>query len=295
MRKSKQMTKRIYDINGKYMPSDQACISVNDIGLLRAYAVFDFLRTHRGAPLFIDDHIRRFFRSAEIIGIEHNFSFDEVKTRILKLIDINHLDESGIRLLLTGGMTEDGFTPSIGNLYLLWTELTPPPNEGFEEGIKLITHPMKRLIPEAKTTEYISIINLRHKLKEQNAADILYVDHEVGITESSRSNFFMVTKDDQIITPNEKVLAGVTRKYIMEVAEEKGIPVIKRQIHSEELHEAKEAFLSSTTKILMPVTQVDHVNIGNKRAGDVSKLIYRAFEERIEKYMDSLILPNKFQ
>jgi branched-subunit amino acid aminotransferase/4-amino-4-deoxychorismate lyase len=172
--------------------------------------------------------------------------------------------EDGIRMVLSGGVSENHFSPATGKLFMFAESLMFPSEEKYQNGIKLLTLEHVRAIADIKTTNYTLPVWHSVNWKRLGAEDVLY--HWNGlVSESSRSNFFMV-KDGTIHTPDQHILHGITRKHLIEVADE----VVIRPVSLEEVWEADEAFISSTTKVLLPVTQLDDRKIGNGKSGKIT-------------------------
>jgi branched-chain amino acid aminotransferase len=148
-----------------------------------------------------------------------------------------------------------------------------PSEEKYQNGIKLLTVEHVRAIADIKTTNYTLPVWHSVNWKKLGAEDVLY--HWNGqVSESSRSNFFLV-KDGVIHTPDQHILHGVTRKHLIQVAEQ----VVIRPIRLEEVWEADEAFISSTTKVLLPVTQLDDQKIGSGKAGKITLDLLEKFRK----------------
>ena len=178
----------------------------------------------------------------------------------MALIQANGHSEGGIRLVLTGGYAEDGYTPVKPNMMILQYPYPTYAQEKFEKGLSLMTFQHQRELPEIKTINYITGIWLLDKIKAANADDVLYHDGTY-VRESVRSNFFLVSKEGTLITPSKKILPGITRKQILEVVD--GIiEVEEREVMVTELQTAQEAFLTSSTKGAMPVVQIDGITVG---------------------------------
>jgi len=129
-------------INGELFPAETATIGINDLALLRGYGVFDFFAVHRGRPLFLEDHLQRFQRSADLYGLEAPASKEEIRELVFRLIRASDMQEGGISLILTGGYAENGFHADTPPNFLL---LSRPPVPRFTDRkradtpIKLIT------------------------------------------------------------------------------------------------------------------------------------------------------------
>ncbi|WP_026945543.1 aminotransferase class IV [Algoriphagus marincola] len=259
--------------DGQFVPTKDATLHASDLGLIRGYGIFDFFRTVNYQPLFLEDYLDRFIRSAEKTFIPLPYSRSELKEIVTELIQKNDLKAGGIRMVLSGGMSENHFSPGKGKLFLFAEELIFPAKEKYEKGIKLLTLEHVRPIASIKTTNYALAVWHSHIWKEQGAEDVLY--HQNGyVSESSRSNFFIV-KNNEIITPSEHILLGITRKNILKLAD---IPVHIRPLTLKETLEADEAFITSTTKILLPVTQIDEQPIGTGKPGPISLDLLKRFK-----------------
>ena len=249
---------------GKFLEVEQSGFNLNDLGIQRGYGIFDFLRTSEKKALFIDDHLDRFFYSSEKMRLPIGYTREELKSIVYALMDNNQLPFSGIRILLTGGASLDGYTITSPRIAVIQQAMDKLPDELSSKGIHLITRAFQRQLSDVKTTDYLMAIWLQPWMREQNGDDLLYYN-ENSITECPRSNIFMVTKDDVLVTPNEGMLKGITRKNIIKIAGSIGLSLEERDIQLEELHQAKEVFISSSTKRLVPVAMID-----NKHQYDVS-------------------------
>ena len=273
-------------INGKITLAKNANINVMDLGLLRGFGIFDFLQNINGIPLFIDDYLDRFENSARLMDLEFPEKNRSILIQnILKLIKKNNFRHSGLRLILTGGYSEDAFSPTLPNFIIVEQEIKQNSDyQGFINGEKLILHEYTREIPKIKTTNYIVPILLQKKWKNEGAIDVLY--HENGfVTESSRSNFFIINENDEILTPDENVLHGITRKKIIEIIKQKSLKLSIRNITLEETLNAKEAFITSSTKGILPIVQLDKYKINDGKVGQLTKELMQDFIEMQNNYI----------
>lgn len=242
-------------LNDNFVAEKNTKLHFSDLAFQRGYGIFDFFRLAGHQPLFLHDHLTRFFASAAGMHLTVPLPAEALETAIFDLIKRNDLPNTGIRLSLTGGYSEDGFNPTNANLVLSQHPFSPPTTTQVQKGIRLFTYPYQRQLPHIKSIDYLMAVWLQPQRSKAGADDILY--HQNGsITESPRSNFFLVTSDERIITPANNVLAGITRKKLLQLAG-KHFAVEERDITMKELANAKEAFLTSTTKQILPVAQVD--------------------------------------
>jgi branched-chain amino acid aminotransferase len=258
--------------DGKIIPTELAKIHASDIGLIRGYGIFDFFRTVNYKPLFLEDYLDRFISSAAKTYIPLIYTREELRQIIHELIQKNDLQAGGLRMVLSGGVSENHFSPAEGKLFIFAESLMFPTSQKYEEGIKLLTLEHVRAVAEIKMTNYAFPVWHSMQWKEAGAEDVLY--HLDGqVSESSRSNFFIV-KNGVISTPDKHVLNGITRKQILKIVGNVQI----RPVSLEEAFDADEAFITSTTKILLPVTKLDDHRIGTGKPGPVAFDILERFK-----------------
>jgi branched-chain amino acid aminotransferase len=244
--------------NGHFMPIEQAGLPMNDLGVQRGYGIFDFLRISNHIPLYIDDHLSRFFASADEMRLPLLYTKEEIKSIILHLIKVNQLPHAGIRMMLTGGVSTDGYTIESPNLAILLQSISAPVDEILMPGLRLISYPHQRQLPHIKTTDYLMAIWLYPMMKNREADDILYQQNGI-VSECPRSNFFIVLPNQIIVTPLKNILHGITRKQVLQIARDNGFVVEERELSLAEIRIAKEAFITSSTKRIIPIAAVDDI------------------------------------
>ncbi len=260
-------------VNGTFVEQQHAVVPVSDLGLQRGYGVFDFLRVKGPQPLFLDAHINRLYRSLELMRLQLSYSKETLKDIIETLISKNQLDHSGIRITVTGGASPDGYTPVEPHIIIVQQPIAAPPVELARGEYKLVTHAYRRQMPEVKSTDYLTAIWLQPWIKEQGAQDVLY-HWDGNVTECPRANFFIVTQNNTLVTPGTGMLKGITRANILSVAKDL-MAVEERTVTLEDILTAKEAFISSSTKRIIPVTAVDDMVLGNYTKDSVA---FRLFD-----------------
>jgi len=242
-------------INKQFLPIETAGVSVTDLLVQRGYGIFDYLRVADNKPLFLEDHLARFYNSANMMRLQVKETKEEVLNIVHELIKLNQLSYSGIRLIISGGDSADGYTIQEPSLLIIQQPLATPPDTLNLHGIRLASFDYQRQLPRVKTTDYLMAIHLQPWMKEQGADDILYYSNGI-VRECPRSNFFMI-KNGTLITAVDKMLLGITRKNIIKIATENNIPVEERDFTVEEVKTADEAFITSSTKRVTSVRQID--------------------------------------
>lgn len=265
-----------YYVNEQLVPAKEASLKVNDLAILRGFGIFDFFLVWDHVPLFIEDYLDRFYRSAELIHLEVPATRAALKARIHELIRMHGQSHAGIRLVMTGGYASDSYTPVQANLLVMHHDYKPFPESAYTDGIKLMTFEYQRDLPEVKTTNYAMGIRLIPQLKAAGATEPLY--HSNGtIKEAVRSNFFIVQEDNTIVTADEEILFGITRKHLLAAAAPE-FKIEKRLIKLEELWTAKEAFLTGSNKGVIPITRIDDHVYGDGKPGQATLRIKDLFD-----------------
>jgi branched-chain amino acid aminotransferase len=254
------MTNLSIFINDSFVPAGQASLLVTDLSIQRGYGIFDFFMTLGGRPIFLDAHLDRFFRSAAALRLPVGRTREELTAIIAGLQQRNGIPDSGIRMTLTGGYSADGYTLSQPNLIITQKPLDIAVTPICNPSIRLVTYPHCRQMPDTKTIDYLMAIWLQPYIRQQGANDVLYQLNGV-VSECPRSNFFIVTADDAIVTPGRNILRGITRMKILEVAAAR-FRTEERDVTLEDIRMAKEAFIASTTNHIVPVSHVDGHPIG---------------------------------
>ncbi|MCX8212773.1 MAG: aminotransferase class IV [Lewinella sp.] len=264
-------------LNGQYLPKEKATLNVADLSILRGFGIFDYFRYADGNPRFIEDHLDRFFSSAKLLDLEMPVSREELRTTVHELIKRNGEEEGGIRFVLTGGYSPDGYTPTTPNLVAMAYPFKGPSAEQYERGMAIHLHHYERQLPKVKSIDYLEGIRIQPLLKAKGADYALYVDREYNVRESDRSNF-MIVREGILITPVESILHGITRLHLLRLARQLGISVDERAVSVNELKQADEAIICSSIKGAMAITTVDEVLIGNGKPGPVTRRIMEAWD-----------------
>lgn len=273
------------NLNGEFLPIERANLHVSDLSIQRGYGIFDFLRVKDLVPLYLEDYLNRFYESANTMGLQGMAARNDLKGIITELIARNKIEDAGIKIICTGGYSPDAYLPVKSNLLVSEHTLTLPSATQVETGVSAITYEYRRDIPEVKTINYIMGVWLQPRIREAQASDVLYY-REGLVSEFPRCNFFLVTSNGTIVTPDRFVLKGITRMRVLEVSR-RDFQVEERSVRVEEVYDASEAFMTSTTKGVLPVVKIDGHSIGTGVPGPTTralrKLLLRREEEEIAR------------
>jgi len=268
-------------INGEIKNINEGSIGLKDLALQRGYGVFDYARTFNRKLFHFEDHLERFRRSAKELRLDLNYTNAQITENAETLLKGSDLKNPALRLILTGGYIyspSGNFNP---NFIMIAEELPTYPEENYTHGVKLLTYEYQRELPHVKSINYLNDIRLDPLRREKNVFDILYY-FQNGITECPRNNFFVFI-NDVLITPKDFLLHGVTRKVVLEMAN-KYWKVEERKLELAELNSADEAFITSTTKSIMPVTVIDDKKIGNGTVGMKTQKLIKLFNDYVLQF-----------
>lgn len=269
-------------INGRYVPKEEAALNVADLAILRGFAIFDYFRYAEGNPRFLEDHLDRFYQSASLLDLKIPARRDELRSCVHELITRNGGGDGGIRFVLTGGYSPDGYTPSSPNLVAMAYPFQGPSAEQYERGVKVLLHQYERQFPQVKSIDYLEGVRIQPMLKAKGVDYALYTDRDGFVRESDRSNF-MIVRNGILITPAEDILHGITRLHLLKLAAQLGIPTEERPVSIKELISADEAIICSSTKGAMAITKVDDLPIADGKPGQITRRLMAAWEEYIRR------------
>jgi D-alanine transaminase/branched-chain amino acid aminotransferase len=265
--------------NGKTTLENEAKLGINDLSIVRGYGIFDYFKTIGNKPIFLEDNLDRFYNSAKLMDLPISYSREEIKNQINELIALNNIPESGIKLLLTGGYSADGYSIADPNFIITQHPLTR--NEKQEkEGIKLLLFNYHRSFGLVKSIDYVMGIQALKAAKAKGADDVVYFQNNL-ISECPRANFFLVTSEGKLLTPGHDVLLGITRKKIIEMVNG-DLEVEIRDVTLQDVIDAKEAFITSTTKNITPVTEIVEHKVFGPNAGPITK--------KLQNMLDKILL-----
>lgn len=274
-----------YYVDGQFVGASEAVIPVDDLAIMRGFGVFDLMRTLNGKPLFLRQHIQRLEDSARRIGIRLPWTQKELTGIVLDTLHRNAFKESNIRIVVTGGSSPDFITPQgKPRLLVLVTRAPSLPEAWYTGGVKIITFFSERSIPGAKSIDYVAATIALKQARDQGAIEAVYVDHTGHVLEGTTSNIFALI-NGTLITPGTRILSGITRKAVLDLAA-KILPVDIRDLNLGELTSANEVFITGTNKMIVPVVQVDRSSIGSGRPGQTTQTLMQALSEQIDDYYE---------
>ncbi len=274
-------------LDGKFVPAEEAAVSVYDHGLLYGDGVFDGIRAYNGRVFRLEEHVKRLYDSAKAIMLEIPMTEAEMAAAILETLRKNGLKDAYIRPLVTRGVGDLGLDPrkcAKPTVMIISQKWDAMYGDLYEVGLTAITVTVRRnspaaLPPNIKSLNYLNNILAKIEANVKGGNEAIFLDDAGNVSEGSGDNIFVV-KDGEISTPHTaNNLKGITRLAVIEVALAKGYEVKDAKIGLFDLYTADEIFVTGTAAEVAPVTKIDGRVISGGRPGPVTKDLIEGFKE----------------
>ena len=277
-------------VNGTIKPAHQAVIPVYDHGFLYGEGIYETLRTYNRAPFLFERHTRRLRGSADRLRLEVPFDDASLAGWIDETVGAaGELREAYIRVLLTRGigeLTYDVEATPAPSLVIIVKPLDEPPARIETDGITISLVPILRnhpgsVDPIIKSNNLLNNAIAMQEANRRGGEEGLMCNYRGELSECSQSNFFMV-RDRVVLTPpsGAGLLEGVTRAFLFELAGEEGLEMRFETLYPKDLDTADEAFITSTTRELSPVTRIDDRVLGNGKPGPITMQLWQAYRRK---------------
>ncbi|MFZ1219066.1 MAG: aminotransferase class IV [Chthoniobacterales bacterium] len=279
------------NVNGRITAEQEAVIPVFDHGFLYGEGIYETLRTYNGRLFLYDRHLRRLRNSARLIDLVLPFTGDELAARIQETIFSAKLDgaEAYVRVLVTRGVGELTYDPKATptpSWVIIVKPLSSPSAETYEKGVKVVlvdvvrNHPQS-VNPMIKSNNLMNSALAAQQALKRGGFEAVMRNYRGELTECTQSNLFIV-KDRAVLTPplESGLLPGITRELLFEIGREIGVEIREQVLRDGDLFAADEAFLTSTTRELLPIVTVDERPIAGGRPGPITLELLNAFRAR---------------
>ena len=287
-------------MNGKVLPISQAMIPVNDWGLVRSDITYDVVPVIDGAFFRFDEYLTRFLSSMEDLHLDPGMSKRDIKAALHQMVGKSSLRDSYVAMVCSRGKPKIAGSRNprdCENHFFAWcvpyVHIIKP--EIVEQGATAWIAQNAYRIPEnsvnplVKNYHWGDFTQGLFEAKDKNYETVILLDYDGNVTEGPGFNVFAV-KDKVLITPDRGVLAGVSRKTVLEMADHLGIKTCVRSLSVEELLEADEVFLSSSGGGVIPIIRVNETIFGNGASGPISVQLNETYWNwtTLEKYRDPI-------
>jgi len=279
-------------VEGDYVPIAEAKISILDTGFSRSDVTYDVVAVWNGAFFRLDDHVERFERNCAALRMQLPFDRTEIAAILTDLVRLSGLRSSYVDMICTRGAPRDGsrdprtyenrfFAYAVPFVWIL------PNANSTEDGMQAIIPRTVQRIPESsvdpmvKNFHWGDLTRGLYEAYDRGGLHPVLLDADGLVTEGAGYNVFALV-DGQLLTPAKGVLDGITRRTVLELAEREGIAAASVALTEEAFRRGTEMFATSTAGGVMPVTSLDGVQVGDGRAGPVTRRLRDLYWEAHE-------------
>jgi aminodeoxychorismate lyase len=272
-------------LNGQFVPEAEAVIPVNDRGFMYGDGLFETLRVVNGRPFRVAQHLERMTRGADFLKIKPPFAPKELQQFAEQLIEKNQMPEAILRVTLTRGPGERGYSPGAkGKPTVVMTLHAAPPADNPVQW-SLITSSFRVLAADPlssfKTLNKLTHVMARAEAAEKSADEALLINTNGEVAETASGNLFWIYHDTICTTPTGRgVLPGITRAVVLEICQTLGLPTNKRVIKPEALKNSEGIFITQSAWGIVPVATFDGEPVAPSPLVDQ---IFNAYRELLAK------------
>ncbi|WP_333843508.1 D-amino acid aminotransferase [Pelomicrobium sp.] len=270
-------------LNGQFMPLEEARIPVLDRGFIFGDGVYELIPVYSRHPFRLTEHLQRLDASLKEIRLPNPHTVDEWARLVREVIARNPWEDQSVYLQVTRGVAPRDHAFPVGadpTVFLMANPLSTPPQEQVEKGVVCVTAADNRWLRcNIKSISLLANVLLRQVAVDAGAVETILL-RDGFLTEGSASNVFVV-RGDTLLTPpkNHLILPGITYDVVLELAASGGIPSEVREVSEFELRSAQEVMLTSSTKEILAVVELDGRKVGSGRPGAVFQQLYRLYQE----------------
>ncbi|MEC7276395.1 MAG: aminotransferase class IV [Bdellovibrionota bacterium] len=273
--------------NGAFISPQEAKVSIFDRGFLYGDSIYEVTLTYKGKPFLVEEHLDRLWHSADGIGLSIQMKREELTRIIHEGARKLGLERQYIRIIITRGIGDLGLDPALGEeqtTLILFKELPALDTALYEKGVTLFTsevlrNPKKSMDPSVKSGNYLNNVLAIKQAREAGAYDAVMLNAKGYVTESTSANIWMVLGESIITPPLEAgLLGGITRQKVMELGKAQGFDIKEQNFTVDTLKSANEVFITSSTREVLPVTQVDNQVIGLGVPGPKTKELHKHYK-----------------
>ena len=266
------------------MPVEEATISVMDRGFLFGDGVYEVIPVFGNKLLRLDEHLNRLQNSLNRISLLNPHSNEEWAEMFLGLLSKNDSEDRAVYLQISRGVypkRDLGIKAEYpATVFAMILQVAPPDIEIVSAGISVITVDDFRWgACDIKSTSLVANVMLKQQAAAADVEDAILIKNSM-VSEGTASNVFII-KDDVLITPptGQKLLPGITRDLVIEIAKNNTILVEEREVKETELYSADEIWMTSSTREIAPVIRLNDKAVGSGAAGDMWKRVVDLYQE----------------
>jgi D-alanine transaminase len=277
-------------LNGKVLPIEEAKVPVLDRGFIFGDGVYEVVPVYSRVAFRIEEHLARLERSLEAIGIRNPLSRVQWRDVIYRIVDAQSFDDQSVYFQVTRGVAKRDHAFPKGDVeptvFVMSNPLVPPPADQVEKGGRAISAEDYRWLRcDIKSISLLGNCLLRELSAEANATEtILFRDGK--LTEASSSNVFIVTGGTVFSPPKSNlILPGITYDVVLELAQANGVALQLRDVTEAEVRGADEVWVTSSSKEVFPIVELDGRKVGDGRPGPAFRRMYQLYQDFKRKVM----------
>ncbi len=275
-------------LDGKYVDSAEAKVSVFDHGLLYGDGIFEGIRLYGGNVYRLDEHLERLEYSAKALMLAMPWSRAELAGAVCETCRRNKLTDGYIRLVITRGPGDLGLAPWLcekPTLFIIASKISLYPQEHYDNGLSIVTVPTRRISPDmlpptVKSLNYLNNILAKIEAKQAGALEAIMLNAQGYVAECTADNIFAIHKGE-ILTPaaSAGALKGITRATVFDIARQLAIPMRETDLTRYDIWCADECFLTGTGAEVIPVVKLDGRVIGTGKPGPITGRVLMSFRQ----------------
>jgi len=281
-------------LNGRFVPKEQALVSVFDHGYLYGDGIYETMRAYSGKLFLLDRHLARLQHSADAISLKLPLTVSGIADALNEAVRINTLREAYVRIQISRGPGDIGLDPALCPVPTMVIAAKPfkdYPQAFFEKGVSVAivntrrNHPLA-LDPSIKGTNFLNNILAKIESIRTGAYEAIMLNWEGHVAEGTISNIFHI-KSGVLVTPalHVGILEGVTRGLVLDLAARANISVREAAFPPRELLDADECFITNSTMEVMPVTRIDNQPVGSGRPGPITATLMAAYRNEVPNHV----------
>lgn len=278
-------------LNDRLVPARRATISALDRGFVYGDGLFETVRTYRGRPFGLAQHLRRLARSARVFRIPFEGSPAHWEPRIRRVLRANDLlaTDAAVRLTVSRGAGPFGIVPPphvTPTVMMLATPVDPRLPQAQTRGVRICFFPFRLVtatLPSHKTLHYLPAVLGKMIARRQNAWEAVYLGADDTVLEGTTSNVFAVVRGRLVTPPLHGILPGVTRHVLTTLAKRAGIPLVERRLTRRALLAADEVLLTASTIEVLPVVRIERTRIGAGTPGPITRTLQAEYRRHVER------------
>jgi branched-chain amino acid aminotransferase len=277
-------------IDGRFVPREEARLSVFDHGFLYGDGVFEGIRAYNGRVFRLREHLDRLYDSARAIDLAIPVTKEEMTGIILETLRKNKLKNGYIRPIVTRGVGDLGLDPRKcpkPSIFVIAVEWGAMYGDLYEKGLRAITvsvrrNPAEALPPNVKSLNYLNNILGKIEANYKGGDEAIFFDTNGYLSEGSGDNIFIVKNGSIYTPPTLNNLRGITRAVVIELARSLGISLFEQDLGYYDLYAADEVFVTGTAAEVAPIVLIDGRAIGSGKPGPVTRQLMVSFRSVTE-------------